>query len=395
MACGAPNPTLGTAQRYAEWFDCNARTIGQEGYLGLASYVTSSGILAGILTIFVALIGYRLLLGGKLDLSDGVSWAAKVGIVLALLAGWSAFQAIFYQLAIAGPGELSSRVLVASGIPGDDTAMRTQRVYDALRLGLNGTYFNEETGDPLGAQPSLPGTAILFLLATVGAIGGAKLLAGFLLAIAPVPIGLMLFGPGMGLFVGWVRALATAIIAIVGLSISSHLCVLALESEISRMQTYTVGRPGMMDQQAPLAIAGLFFLIAVAIPFLSAKMSGGLAERLWKSEAFGWKEAPSTADRELKPASAGGSPNEVRTRYGAPLLSSTDEGRTSRLASAFERTDRIGHNRTSVGARDEMGLGWAGGSLAERSVPRSGRGSASRRALGRRHRSALRRDRIE
>lgn len=395
MACGAPNPALGTAQRYAEWFDCNARTIGQDGFLGLANYITGTSILPGLLTIFVAMIGYRLLLGGKLDLSDGVGWAAKVGIVLALLAGWSAFQAVFYQLVVAGPGELSSRILAASGIPTDETVIRAQRVYDALRLGLAGSYVDEETGRSIASYPSLPVTAVIFLLATVGAVGGAKLLAGFLLAVAPVPIALLLFGPGMGLFVGWLRALATTIFTIVGLSISSLLCLLALESEVSRMQTLTLGRPGLMDDQAPLAVAALFLLLAIAIIFISSKVAAGLAERLWESDAFLCLELQTTGEREQQFSSTSQPNSSAVMRQEESTAPWTGEGRTLRLASAFERTDKIAQNvpAFAFGGSAQDGLG--DDSSARTATRKRGRGSAGHRALGRRHRSALKRDRTK
>ena len=391
MACGAPDPSLGAAQRYAQWFDCNARSLGEDGFLGLAGFVVDSGILAGLLTILIALIGYRLLLGGKLRLGEGVGWAVKIGIVLALLGGWTAFQTLFYQLAVAGPEDIARRTLLASGIPLDETAIRFQRVYDALRLGLEGSFATAEGGEAVRAQPALPITATTFLTVAIGAVGIAKLLSGFFLAIAPLPIALMLFGPGLGLFVGWLRVLTATVVATAGLVVNSFLCLLALESEVSRMQSLGVTTPGLMDEQAPAAVVAIFFLLAVAIIVFSAMMTRGLAERIWRSDIF---------DRDTQSVFVGSTSERSRSTTvektslmaaSTTAIERSTSVRSAQLASAFDRTDRIAAaSAPSVASARQATSANAGYASSSRSA--SGSAASARRALGRRHRSSARRD---
>lgn len=387
MVCGAPDGSLGAAQRYAAWLDCNARSLGEDGFLGLAAYVTGSGILTGLLTIMVALIGYRSVLGGRLDLAHGVNWAAKIGIVLALLTGWGAFQAVFYNLAIDAPADLAGRLALASSVPPDESGVRFQAVYDALRIGLEGTSPLSATGETVTAQPALPLTAAAFLLVAVGLVGAAKLTAGFLLAIAPLPIAAMLIGPGMGLFVGWARALMTVIFATAGLTLNALWCLLALESEVARMQSPGSAWPGAMDEQAPLAAVLIFFLLALAMVFASSRIARGLAENIWRSDVFGRREND-VMTRENAGSSSAIAP-VFHTAGSASQSSAADAGpqRVVQVAQAFER-----NSRTYDGGANLGGVLRAGSDLPQPSRHATAT-TQNRRALGRRHRSSMRRDR--
>ena len=390
MACGFPDTTLGAAQRYSVWLDCQAATIGSDGFLALAGYTLDSGLLTSVLTIFVALIGYRLLLGGTPDLAEGTGWAIKLGIVLTFLAGWTAFQTIFYDLAIAAPADIAARISQAGGIAHDGGAVRMQRVYDALRLGLDVGEAGVGEAQGYQAQPALPITAMLFLVAGVGLPGAAKLAAGFLLALAPLAALALLFGPGIGLFAGWLRALLTAILASSGLAVSAGLLLTALEAEVARMQALGVADYRLMDEQAPLAAVIIFIAVALALVFASARMAGGLAEAIWRvlpaQRSDGSRVAREASKQDIHSA------GQTGERTAQPA----SEQRVVAIAEAFSRaSERTAALAAASGAeRNDRGRPSGGGTQQTTSGRSTGSSATGRRALGRRHGSSIRRDRI-
>ncbi len=389
MSCGAPVATLGTIQRYSVWLDCQAETIGRDGFLGLAGYSLDSGILTALLTIFVALIGYRLILNREFDLSDGVGWAVRVGIVLALLTGWTAFQTLFYDVAVAWPSELASRIGESSRMLEDPAGARAQRAYDALRVGLEGFQPSGEEGGNYYAQRPLPTTATLFFVSTVGLGGAVRLAAAFLLAIAPFPIMALLAGPGAGLFLGWVRALLTTVFATTGLALSSSLGLLAVEAELSRMQALGLASWRAIDEQAPLAIVVTFLLVGTLILFASSKLASGITVVAWRLPAT----AGTSVVREQVHSEQASLPMASVDRAGQGTASRGSVARPVAVSEAFERTIRrendtagggsvVGPFMTSTGKAGHETAGTRHASSYTR----------SRTPLSRRHRSTIKRD---
>ena len=78
IAACAPFDPLG---RYVgsilAWVDCRTMGLGEEAFRALGPGSPFGTALTGLLTIYVALIGYRLLLGGELTVRDGMSVALK------------------------------------------------------------------------------------------------------------------------------------------------------------------------------------------------------------------------------------------------------------------------------------------------------------------------------
>ena len=120
--------------------ECQTRTYAQGGYLALTQ--GSDGVfqtaLTSLLTIYVAVLGYRMLFAqGDTRLSDAPGIGLKIGIVLALVTSWSTFQTLVFNVADRAPVEIAALVsapltadgrsaLAASPIDG------LQAVYDEL-----------------------------------------------------------------------------------------------------------------------------------------------------------------------------------------------------------------------------------------------------------------------
>ncbi len=85
MAC----PSVTTGNRFLSetiaHIDCQAQAIGAYGYGALANPGSGVSIaLTGLLTIFIAIFGYRLMLGEEMRARGLVGDMLKVGIVLTL-----------------------------------------------------------------------------------------------------------------------------------------------------------------------------------------------------------------------------------------------------------------------------------------------------------------------
>lgn len=298
IACAPPDGDLGIAIRLSGWLGCTARALGENGFQSFVGGPFATGLLSGLVTIFVALIGYGMVLGRTPSLRDGIGWAVRFGIVLALVTGWSAFQTLVYRIAVDAPSEVAAVLLPSVGLPGDDVETRVQLAYDTIRIGSLRTAAERTDPDPSAdaeaarrqvagppplrtinpATPAQPQIASLFAVATVGVLGATRLATGFLLAVAPLAILAMLFDATLGLFSGWLRALAGAALAQLAALVVSAVGLLAVEGELGHLQAAEVGAaaPTTVDPQALTTIV-LFIGTAMAAALLaSGRMAGAI-----------------------------------------------------------------------------------------------------------------------
>ena len=94
MAC----PSVTTGSRFLvetlSHLDCQAQTIGSFGFQALAAPGSPASLaLAGLLTLFIALFGIRMLFGSGVEPRDAVTAVLKVAIVLTLAPGAYTTQA--------------------------------------------------------------------------------------------------------------------------------------------------------------------------------------------------------------------------------------------------------------------------------------------------------------
>eukprot|EP01035_Chromulina_nebulosa_P002771 gene2771-3774_t len=84
-ACPSLAPDSAFVSGVLGYVDCEAQALGLGGWQGMTGAGSANAlILTGMLTIFIALIGYRILLGETPTLREGVVAIVKIGIVLAL-----------------------------------------------------------------------------------------------------------------------------------------------------------------------------------------------------------------------------------------------------------------------------------------------------------------------
>ena len=278
MACGP----IFTGQRFVAetllHIDCQAQGIGAYGYGALANPASVVAIaLTGLLTIFVALFGFRLLTGERMSGRDVLADVLKIGIVLTLATSWPAWRTLGYDLVMQGPVEIAATVGPASGLGGTnrDMVARMQNADDGIvaltvyGTGRNtgGTNRSDGIGDSfrgiaLADQEGLANGRIAFLAGLIGPQAIVRLGAGFLLAIAPLLAGLLLFAGTRDLFFGWLRGLGATALASLALALVYGVELAVLEPWLNDALTQRSAMVLTPSAPTELVVITLAFAIA-------------------------------------------------------------------------------------------------------------------------------------
>ena len=370
--------------RIIETIDCQAAYLGSYGWQALGqSGSIAATVVTGLLTLFVALFGIRLLFGPAPGFRDVIGDVLRIGIVLTLAFSWPAFRTVIHDVVLDGPGDL----VVSAGAPlmNDDATLiqRAQSVDDGLqRLTGLGTgrqtaaYLDDASlGSRFGAQgledENAFGMARLFYLAgIIGSYGLLRLLAGLLLALAPLAAGMLLFEATRGLFAGWLRALVLALIATaaLGVILAAETAILSpLLADALRLRGLGYATPSAPTELAVVALA--FALVQFGTIWLIGKLAFNR----------GWITFPAVANGESSPVLAQSAaagmvdriPDRTRTQrnvesierelrreesYGIRRLPG---GMTSRDADPIQTTGTATpYGGASAGPNERLGSSW-------------------------------------
>jgi type IV secretion system protein VirB6 len=317
--CPAAPSGAAFVRRILDFVDCQAQAIGAGGYQALSSPgSTLSLMLTGFLTLFVALIGYRMLFGQTPTVRDGVLALVKIGIVLALATSWSAYRTLVYDVAMRGPAELAGDVGRPAALPGSagglvDRLANADRMFELLAIEGTGRMIapaarpGQPGGLPVTAQGATPemfpgfdswalGWArIVYLAAALGSLALVRLLAGLLLALGPFFIAFVLFDGTRGLFEGWLRVLAGAALGAAGLAVVLGVELALLEPWLADLLSRRYAQMPIPGAAAELFVATLLMAIALAgVLYGAARVAMG-----FRTAAF-WRLVPTQALNELR-----------------------------------------------------------------------------------------------
>lgn len=282
LACSAP-PASGFVSSMTGYIDCQAEVLGSGAWSALAASGSSLMIvLTGFLTIFIALIGYNLLLGSAFTVRSATLAFVKIGAVFALATSWPAYRTLIYDVVTHGPAQLVSEIGTRSGIPGSDgTLVQRLDLADSalVQLAVRGAgmapanaYENVPPPPFIGFDSfALGGSRILFLLTSVAALGAVRVVAGLLLALGPFFIAFLLFDGTRSLFEGWVRVLGGAALGAVTVSITLGLELGLLEPWLSS----TLARR-MAGEALPSMPTELFTIICLFATLVAASLYAAL-----------------------------------------------------------------------------------------------------------------------
>lgn len=327
-------------ERALTHIDCQAQVIGSYGYVALGQPGSvASMVVTGLLTLFVAFFGIRLLFGPAPGARDVVFDVLKIGIVLALAFSWPAFRTVIYEVTLKGPAEVASVIQTSSanGGPADFTE-RLQKVdADLLRLTELGAGRNEEqfvggqnpsvnlAGTSLQDENAFGSARLFYLSSVMGSLALLRIAAGLLLALAPIVAGLYFFTQSRGIFAGWLKGLVFTFAGSIGATIILTVQLAVVEpwlADAIRLRGSDFALPSAPTEIFAIMLA--FAIVQIAMLWLLAKV------------VFyrGWLTLPDIP--LMRPASAFGQPALV----GSTERSSETVVRAERVSNSIENSVR-------------------------------------------------------
>lgn len=315
---------LPTPQSFApgliNYVDCQAQNIGVNGYAALSAPGSSAGLLlTGFLTILIAVIGYRIMLGYGFDVREGVLTFAKIGLVLALATSWPAYQRLIYDAAVRGPGDLAAEVGGASALPGATGGLVSRldgidRAMQYLAVAGAGTRpaLTVDPANQIAPQPTvgfndfaLGYARIGFLTTTVSSIAVTRLLAGLLLALAPMFAAFLLFEGTRGLLEGWLKTLAAAGLTSFAVTMILSVELAFLEPWLSVLLARRAAEQDILGAPAQLlAAVAVFGLVLALTSFGLFRITSALRLPAWGNiRAWSRSEAGTSVSTQARRSS--------------------------------------------------------------------------------------------
>ncbi|MBL8549036.1 MAG: type IV secretion system protein [Hyphomonadaceae bacterium] len=279
MAICPASTNSGMVPALIETVDCHIRVLVHESYRELVGPNTMfAAAFTGLLTIYIALLGYQLLFGrGGLRVTELPITVLKIGLILAFLTSWAAYQTVYFSLLFDGPRDLTRALLAplaraGSGFDGDIYG-GLERAFRDLS-GAAGVYGAQAppTANILQGGPSLGSgllwiSAIGMLMATIGVILAAKIVLAFLLAIGPVFVGLFLFDRTRGLFDGWLRTTIAFALAPLATTVFSAAMLMMLQPFLALLAANAARNEFEMGVIITIALIVAVFTIVTALSF--------------------------------------------------------------------------------------------------------------------------------
>ena len=397
MACPAIITGESFLTRIISNIDCQSQLVGSLGWqaLGQPGSIAAT-VMAGLLTLFVALFGIRLLFGSTPGARDVVLDVLKVGIVLTLAFSWPAFRTLIYDVVTEGPAEIATTI-TAPVRAGDEAPFlaRLQSVDNAMvrltELGTGrqtGAFIDSKEpggtfrGTALQDESALGNSRLIWLAGVIGAFALLRLAGGLLLALGPLAAGLLLFEATRGLFAGWLRGLVLALLGTV-----AETLVLAVEVEVLAPWLADALHVRTLGYATPSAPTELFAM-TLAFTLVQFAMIWLVASIVFNR---GWITLPSF-ERESSQSTVAGAAQRAEPRI------AMTEGRAQRLADGMEiqlrreevaRSERTQIRTLIANSNDSTELVPGGGS---RSSSGERLGSSWRRTHSRGSMAARRRD---
>lgn len=336
------NPQDGLVNGLVNVVDCHVRGLVQESYRELVGPDTwFADALTGLLTIYIALLGYQILFGrGGLRVTELPLIAVKIGLILAFLTSWAAYQAVFFNLLFDGPRSILQALMaplarMGAGFDGNIYA-GLERAYADMSAAA-GVYGGQASasanilqGGPMLGSGILWMSSIAMLMATIGVILAVKIILAFLLAVGPIFIGMFLFDQTRGFFDGWLRT--TIAFAITPLAVNVFGAAMLMMLQPFLLQLTTKASHGEFDMGVVITI-GIIVAIFVLIMTLAMRMAAGLTSGFATTRG----RAPALDPDVVLSASAGSAGAAERAEQVAARLALSDRMAAAEVASSPTR----------------------------------------------------------
>jgi type IV secretion system protein VirB6 len=338
--CAPISPAAGSAETMVGTVDCYMQSYVQSGYANLLGPGSLFGTgLTIALTLYVALVGYRLIFGrSTLSMGEMMPRMVLIGAVLALSSNWATYQVLVYDVLTDGPQEIVSAIN-----PGAGKAVGITERVDVLsnRMVDLADAWTEFDARPDQAQPdqgmpsempagivaepnALPPSAtavtalvapkdslgpnmlllsaLLLVLASAGVLVIAKIILGLLLLLGPIFAVFALFAGTRGLTLGWGRAAVLMALVPVMAMMTSAGAVALLEPVLTEM--YVSASQGLFSLRSALTILVIvLIMVAVSVQLfrIGRTIVGGWVLSFGQPQNKGYDMAPVTANMNQDP----------------------------------------------------------------------------------------------
>lgn len=286
IICPAIPVAGGVISSLTSHIDCQVQSLGSGAWDALAAPgSTLSAVLSGFLTIFVALLGYKLMLGEQLTVRSGTIACVKIGAILALATSWPAYRTLVYDVVTVGPSQLVGEIGLSAALPGSDGTLlqRLDIADDELaRLAISGAGASPSDTDSQIAPPpfagfepfAFGGSRILFELTAVASLSIVRVITGLMVSLGPFFIAFLMFDSTRGLFEGWIRVLAGTALAMIGVSVALGMELALIEPWLADVLSRRLsGEPIPSAPSELLVIVCLFSIIVGAAMNGSARVA--------------------------------------------------------------------------------------------------------------------------
>lgn len=360
--CPLIGPTAGPAEIMVGKVDCYMQSSVQAGYtsmLGQGSAFSYGLTIA--LTLYVAFVGYRLILGrSSLSLSEMAPRMLLIGAVLALTSSWATYQTLVYDVLTDGPQEVTSMINAGSeGQAGFNARIDTLsgRMVDLADAWTAADARAGPDAATIAAENTLPATptsltalvtpkdslgpnmllisALLLVLASTGVLVVAKIILGLLLLLGPIFAALALFPATRGLTIGWARAALLMTLVPLMAMIASTGATALLEPLVAEM-IVAASQDVYSLKEALVILVVVLIMAAVAVQLF----------RTGRTIVGGWSiRFGETATTNAPPLALGSPSNQAQ-----PANFIVNE-RMQSLVSSIERTALAAQNQGSLATR--------------------------------------------
>lgn len=357
--CAAINATAGSAETMVNTVDCYMQSTVQAGYANLLGLGSVFGYaLTMALTIYVAIVGYRLIFGrSTLSMGEMAPRMLLIGAVLALTSNWATYQMLVYDVLTDGPQEIVSainpsasqgssvnqRVDMLSGRMVDLADAWTEFDAQPQNAAPDAAVMAEQKGEADILPPTVTGitaiiapkdslgpnmlmlSALLLVLASAGVLVVAKIILGLLLLLGPLFAVLGLFAGTRGLTLGWARAAVLMALVPVMAIITAAGSTALIEPVLAEM--YVSANQGIFSLRAALTILVIVLItVAVAVQLF----------RIGRTIVSGWTISLQSSTAAHAPQAQG---TQAAIAASAPAMMYNE--RMQSMVSAIERTAHI------------------------------------------------------
>ncbi len=357
-SCPTIADDAGFAERLAAYVECRSAQIDLAAFQGGLWHGLPAALVSALIALYIAVIGYRLILHHHFDTAALIYAGFRLGIVIALTTTLSAYSTLVYTVATQGPEELAAMALAPTGLRVSSPTEASHQAAEDL-ASLAGppqagpaTAAPEPVGDapakPLAPSQAAPSPApaqglggATFVLSCAGFGVAARLALAIVLASGPLFIATALFDVSIGLCIGWLRALVALFLAQAGFAVSSALELSFFAQDVERLSSAS------LDANEPMMV-GLFFLVAgVAITLVAVLAAGGLV-CFSPGRRISSAEAPRTGTQPPPDLRSQSGPAEIRLDH-APSRAQRVTDAVGALAEAEHR--RNGGGESITGSR--------------------------------------------